>query len=360
MLQNTAIAALQASDALTDEGTKLFDKGDYDAALKKYDEAKTLCPTNGSTYYEIGYTLRIKAQIARGETPGKPGTLKINEDPHDSKEVIAAFAEARRHDPLLNMAYQGTDPEVNKGFVAIVREVTPAWKALREEGISKEAEYQALGDLSKGLSEAGIHDLAILSRQMMAAHRNSYDATDYPIFAAGLRKLAPGAVIDELLGQLAGKYGKFRPITKQEVEDGQPALGSGERLYLPDKPIPKADPNKVVSVVGIRLLTPEDDIAKQTTAEEIGKFSNAAKKIAEEELSKCETPCKVLIEFTCTPSGHTVKIMYQPKDIDEKPLKALYESLAKLDKLPVKDQTVAFQIQFNVTPKDKLPDETKK
>jgi tetratricopeptide (TPR) repeat protein len=360
MLQNTAMAALKASNAATQEGVKLFDQGDYDAAMKKYREAHKLCPTNGWTYYEMGYTLRTKAQVARGEEPKKPGTLEINGKSQDTPEVIAAFAGARRHDPLLFEAYQGSDPDVIKGALAMAKQVMPAWKALREEGIEKGAEYHALKDLSEGLGEAGVYDLAIFARQLITARRNSYDAADYPIFSAGLRKLAPGAAVEETLARLAGKTMKFRPLTKLEDEEGQPAPGSGVRLYLPDKPPPKEDANKPVRVDHVRFITSEDELDKRVTAEDLIKFDKAFSKVAEEVLGKCKTPCKVLVEFTCAPLGHTVKIMHQPKDIDEEPLKDMYEALAKIDKLPVKEETVQFQVQFTVTPKNKYPDQDKK
>jgi hypothetical protein len=172
-LQGTATASLKASNAVTEEGTRLFDQGDYDAAIPKYREAHKLCPTNGWTYCEMGYTLRTKAQVARGEKPEKPGMVKTNVKSQDTPDVIAAFAGARRHDPLQFMACQGSDPEVIKGCLAIVKQVTPAWKTLREQGITKDAEYRALKDLSEGLREAGVYDLAIFARQLMAARRNS-------------------------------------------------------------------------------------------------------------------------------------------------------------------------------------------
>ena len=62
-------------------------------------------------------------------------SLKINGKSQDAPDVIAAFAGARRHDPLLFEAYQGSDPDVIKGALAMAKQVMPAWKALREEGI---------------------------------------------------------------------------------------------------------------------------------------------------------------------------------------------------------------------------------
>ena len=123
----------------------------------------------------------------------------------------------------------------------MIKQVMPAFQALHKDGITKGDEYHALQNLSEGLRDAGVHDLAIFARQLMVACRNSYDPADfYPIIAAGLRKLAPGTAIEEILARLAGKNGKetlkFRPLTKLENEEGQPALGSGEpTLYAPTR-----------------------------------------------------------------------------------------------------------------------------
>jgi hypothetical protein len=355
-LQGTAMAALKATNTMTEEGTRLFDRGDYDGALKKYREALKLCPQNGWTSYELGYTLRTQAAVARGEPLKEPDSVTVNEKSNDSPEVTAAFAESRCHDPLQFRAYQGTNPEVLKGLVAIVRKVTPAWKALREEAITKDAEYHALKDLSEGLLEAGVCDLAILARQLMAARRNGYDSSDYPIIAASLRKLAPGKETEEILARLGGKGPLgFRNLSKQEDEEGQPALGSGERLYMPDKPPAKTDANKPVNVDHIRFLTGEDELAARTTADNLTEFIKAFNKIADEVLGKSKTRCKVLVQFVCAPSGHAIKIMHQPKDVDGKLLKEMHDAIAKMDKLPVSDGTVEFQIQLTVTPKNKRP-----
>ncbi len=231
MLQNTAMAALKDSNAMTEQGTQMFDRGDYDGALAKYREALVLCPQNGWTSYELGYTLRTQAEVARGEKPGKPGTVKVNGKSFNAPDVTAAFAESRRHDPLQFMAYQGTDPEVIQACLVMAKKVSPAWKALHEEGVTRDEEYHALKDLSEGFQEAGVCDLAILARQLMAARRNSYDPDDYPIIAASLRKLAPGEKIEEILVRLKGKGPlAFRPLAKIEDEEGQPAPGSGLRL----------------------------------------------------------------------------------------------------------------------------------
>ena len=105
----------------------------------------------------------------------------------------------------------------------------------------------------------------------------------------------------------------------------------------------------------IRLLTPEDDIAKRTSVEDLAKFHQAFSKIAEDVLGKGQMPCKVLVQFKCAPSGHTVEIRHQPKDIDEKPLKELHEAPTKLDKLPVKEKTVEFRGSTKHYGKEEIP-----
>jgi hypothetical protein len=102
-------------------------------------------------------------------------------------------------------------------------------------------------------------------------------------------------------------------------------------------------------------------IAERTSAESLLKFVGDAKDVAEKVLEKSQKPCKVLIQFTCTPSGHTIKVGHQPQDVDEKPLKEYYKAAAKIEKLQVKKETVEFQIQITVAPKqEEVPAKTPK
>ncbi len=358
-LQATARAALNVTNANTEEGMRLFERGDYEGAVRKYRTALKLCPQNGWTSCQLACALRAQLRIARGEPPDKPGAVSAEANLRDSPEVIAAFAEARRHDPFLSMAYQGFRPDMLKAFRIMTERVAPAWKTLREKAITRDVEYYTLNELSEAFQEVGAYDLALLGRQLMAARRNSYDPDDYPILAASLRKLAPGEQIEKLLIRLRGEKGVeplvMRPFITQESEDGQPAIGSRRRLYMPDKPPADTDAGKPVHMDDIGLLTDANDIAARTTVEDFAKFSKEFEKIADEVLGELKTSCKVLIQFKCTPSGHTVKIMHQPKEIDEKPLQEMYKAVAKMDKLPVKEGAVEFQIQISVTPKSNVP-----
>src|SRR5579883_2552972 len=109
------------SNALVEQGIKLHDQGDYAGALKKYDEALALWPANGFAHYERGTTLYAQELVAAGEKVPPPGTVLVNSGRKPSAAVAAAFARARRHDPLQRYAYQGDDPEVLRGLQALVR-----------------------------------------------------------------------------------------------------------------------------------------------------------------------------------------------------------------------------------------------
>jgi tetratricopeptide (TPR) repeat protein len=130
----TMLAAAQKvpgqPDALVRQGIELHDKGQYAEALKQYKEALKLWPQNGFAHYERGLTLRVQELVAAGEKPPKPGTLIVNGGPKQSAAVSAVFAKARRHDPFQIHAYQGDDPEILKGLLALAKTGVPAWEKL--------------------------------------------------------------------------------------------------------------------------------------------------------------------------------------------------------------------------------------
>src|SRR5262249_12458782 len=68
------VKAGKASNALVNEGIKLHEKGEYVAALRKYEEALAAWPQNGFAHYEIGYTIYAQLLVAAGEKLPKPGT----------------------------------------------------------------------------------------------------------------------------------------------------------------------------------------------------------------------------------------------------------------------------------------------
>ena len=239
-LQATAMAALKATNAMTEEGMQLFDQGDYDGAVKKYREALKLCPQNGWASYELGYTLRTQVKIARGEPLDKPGTVKANGKLYDSPEVTAAFAESRRHDPLQIMAYQGSDPEVIKALPGDRQE-----GHARLEDAPRKGNHAGRGISCPEGSQRGFSggrrsrsgDFRPATHGGPPQQLRSRGLSDHrrQPSKAGAGRADRGDPYSTARRKRNGSLG-VPPLDPAEPEEGQPALGSGLRLYMPDKP----------------------------------------------------------------------------------------------------------------------------
>jgi hypothetical protein len=122
----------------------------------------------------------------------------------------------------------------------------------------------------------------------------------------------------------------------------------GWTTYEPDVPRTEKS-NKKVKVEAIRLLTPEEDIAAQTTVEEISAFIKDAERRADESLEKSDKAFQLLVQFSCKPGGHQVKLVHQG-DASKELLQRYYDSLRAIKKLPIKQGEVSFQLEISVTP----------
>jgi tetratricopeptide (TPR) repeat protein len=357
-LAHAARQAAKPSDAATQAGVELFDAGDYAGAVKKYREALRLWPQNGWAWYELGFTIRTQQWAAAGVKTAPLNSVRINDTvtAKFSPEVAAAFADSRRHTPFQFMAYQGGDQAVIQGFMALVQKVQPAMKTLGEANDQATVD-QALQQLAEGCQEAGIHEMALVCRQILVARRGRYDRSDHPFIAASLRKLVPGPETEAVLKRLSGAHAAFRQLIATEDQayhnpiDGKTYVAPGGwRTYQP-QPGAKTEPVKEkVKVDHVRLMTPEDEIASRTSVKDLAKFVKQAEQIASKTFGKSDKGLKLLVEFTCSPSGHELQIAHQPEDVDKELLQAFYAALAKMDKLPVKEGKLAFQIQWTVSP----------
>jgi tetratricopeptide (TPR) repeat protein len=235
----------EGSNALVAESIELHDAGDYAAALTKLNEAIALWPQNGFAHYELGLTLYQQQAKAAGKEPSANTSTKvqINSGLPQSKEVLAEYALARRHDPFQFRAWQGTDQEVIQGLMALLKKGMPAWEKLMETRPKPVAD-ETLEQLAAALQESGTHDLALVARQVLIARRGRYDRPDHPFMSASLKKLAPGDEIDALLDRLwSGPLTArqlvvpvaARPAYPPEDVSGspQPAKLNSVRLYIP-------------------------------------------------------------------------------------------------------------------------------
>jgi tetratricopeptide (TPR) repeat protein len=227
----------KTSNALVNEGIKLHDKGEYAAALRKYDEALAAWPQNGFAHYEVGYTIYAQSLVAAGEKPPAPGTVIVNGKGKLSAKTGAAYAKARHHDPLQYMAYQGGEKAVIDGFRALAAKGLPVWQKLAKEP-EKRVDDRALQDFAEACQAAGIHELGLAARQVMVARRGSYAPSDHPYLTASLRKLAPGEQTDALLKRLATGVLSLRQLVAPE-EEKRAFKHNRLRLYVPTPELPK-------------------------------------------------------------------------------------------------------------------------
>lgn len=100
---------------------------------------------------------------------------------------------------------------------------------------------------------------------------------------------------------------------------------------------------------GIRLLTPQADIAGRCSVRDLATFCAAAQTCMKHALAQHNGPTKLLVRMTCTSAGHRVELSSQgqpPRQV----LRELHDALDALAKLPVQEGEVVFEIGLTATP----------
>lgn len=205
--------------ALTQEGTALHDRGDFDGAIAKYDAALKAWPADGWTAYERGFSMYVRALTKAGKPIPKNGTLTINDKTIDElpekADIAAAYATSRQHDPLQMTAYQGGG-EMKEPLLALLQKVLPVWEKIRAD-VTKPLDEKHFAQLAGGLQEAGAHESALAARQVLIARRRKFAPADHPLLAKELRALAPSAAIERTLSLLAARTMPARVFVPPEA-----------------------------------------------------------------------------------------------------------------------------------------------
>jgi hypothetical protein len=124
----------------------------------------------------------------------------------------------------------------------------------------------------------------------------------------------------------------------------------GYVLYEPETPRTYS-PSENVILDNVQLITTEDKVAQNTTADEISKLVMAAEQKVREIFAKNEKEFKLLIRFTIYPSeSPKIELAYQG-NADEKVLETLKNELASLEPIYTKTESVIFQAAFTVKAK---------
>ena len=129
----------------------------------------------------------------------------------------------------------------------------------------------------------------------------------------------------------------------------------GWKTYKPET-LRQAPAVEKVSLANIRLLTSETEIEarvigrdSEAKAGEMSRFIKEAERLAKETFSDSQTPFQVMVQFACTPSGHSVKLARQG-DVSQETLQKYYTALTAIKPLPVKTGDVSFQFEVSVKP----------
>jgi hypothetical protein len=322
----------QRPEALVRQGIRLHDRGDYDGALKKYREALALWPGYGFAHYETGLSRFVRDLVAAGEKPPPPGSVLVNGGRKLSHEVAAAYGRARRHDPLQVNAYQGDDPQVIRGLLALVKKGMPAWEKL-VKARGERVPDSVLQDLAAAFQEADIHELALAVRQVLAARRGRYAPADHPFITTSLRKVAPGQPTEEVLKQLGGGELKVRQLIAPEAAPaGEPKAVelSQLRLYVPNAEMPKRVGDDVKPLVN---------------------YIKALEKAAADGLAGEKLPrAKGLLIAVGIKPGKKSRVWCESVEgeIPDPILRKLEKELAKVEAIPVKNGAMAFGMEVRL------------
>ena len=208
--------ASKQSTAAVMKGTKLYDEGKYDEALKLHEQALQLDPQNGFAHYEWGLTVRQRDWIKAGIKPPEGDKIAVNNKTLKfSAAVAAAFGLARRHDPFQWKAYQGEDPVVIESLQAMVRQGMPNWEKLTKARPNR-LDDEPLLQLGEGCQGSRNDDLALVFRSVSIARRGRYAPEDHPFMAKSLRRLAPGKISEGIIDKLGGPAFPARQLISLE------------------------------------------------------------------------------------------------------------------------------------------------
>jgi hypothetical protein len=326
----------EQSDALVTAGIKLHDQGDYGGALKKYREALALWPQNGWAHFETGFTLMTQELIQAGKVVPKGEAVIVNDRVEFSPDVVSAYAMARRYDPFQLKAYQGGDKQVLQSLLALAQKGMPQWQKITQSR-QKPVADQTLEELGNAFQEASIHDLALVTRQVLVARRGSYSPSDFPFISTSLRKLVPGTQTEETLKRLSGKEPmKVRTLVKQK-----PA-------YVVARPSPgRADEKKdAVFQIDSLIVYQDLELSGKRLQGQLGPFSEYCKAVANtahdfwQSLPKGEGQTLLLIIYLKPEQKARYWLTFRDKAISAESLEQLQKRLAGVQPFKIQNGQV--------------------
>jgi hypothetical protein len=109
----------------------------------------------------------------------------------------------------------------------------------------------------------------------------------------------------------------------------------------------EAAPASRVAIRHVRLLASEEEVAARTTVAAVVAFCEAIRSCAEQVFGGRDDEAGLLVRLQCTPEGHGIKLAGSG-EIPPEPMQAFFDALRRLDRLPVRDGEVSFEIELAV------------
>ena len=123
----------------------------------------------------------------------------------------------------------------------------------------------------------------------------------------------------------------------------------GWETYEPQGETNAESSSERIKTAELRLLTTQDQIAERTSVESLATFAKMIEKSAQEAFDTASEKSTVLVQFSCTPGKHDVKLAHQG-DVAQELLQNYYDRLQQLEVLPVSAGEVSFQLTIQIAP----------
>ena len=179
--------------------------------MKVYEAAIKLWPQNGWAHYELGMT---KMRDRMTDLGIKPKPVGDNPEIH-TPEILAHYAESRKHDPLQTAAYQGLGENIVPRIQAAIR-LRGVFEKGAKASPDKTATLAELITLSNDLQTAEQDELALEARLVAVIRRGGFRPEDHPFLTKSLRRLVSGDETEAVLNRLAGGVLVLRQIVAPE------------------------------------------------------------------------------------------------------------------------------------------------
>lgn len=199
LLLSSGRELVSVGDAGVLVGVELMKQGQWQRSVEVYNDVVKTIPKQSLALFELA-----QATLSAPASADKLDRTKL-------------LQESRRQDPFRVQAYQGDfSGTAFRELMALPRSALPAWRTFQNAGNEKPYPGSKLEGLSVSLQSAGLHEMALLTRQILVARRaSSYSDADLKFVKKSLASLCPKGDFNDTLNRLRDLVAPFS-LTSQE------------------------------------------------------------------------------------------------------------------------------------------------